>query len=79
MFKPVECNVNYPHLHQAYNSWFISVFRQFISTVFLNNEKCRIKPVKTQQFIQFRDQLHVSTKHGHHQVGYRKEMTGIYE
>jgi len=46
--------------------------------MFLNNERCRIKPLKTQQHIQFSDQLHISIKHGHRKAGYRKEMTGIY-
>jgi hypothetical protein len=61
--------VNYPQLHEACNGWFIYVFELSIPIVFLNNERCRVKPVKTQLYIQFRDQLHVSTKHVHHQVG----------
>jgi len=37
------------------------------------NQRCRLKPVKTQQDAQFTDQLHVPTIHDHHRAGQKKE------
>ena len=50
---------------------FALMFRQLTPTVLLDYQECRMYSyvVRTQQYIYYIDQLHVSTKHGHYQVG----------
>ena len=46
--------------------------RQFIPIVFVDNQRCKINPLKTQHCMSFSYQLHVSTKHDHHQAGHKE-------
>lgn len=55
-----------------------AVLWQFIRVVFLDDQRCTINPVRTQQYVQLTYQLHVSTKLRRLQAGHIKDKTNAY-